>query len=83
MASQKVDNNLLAPYFVEAEQQPDGSQRQVVAINNGFLPPKYDQIELGYTGANLTSVIYKLSSVTVATLALSYTGADLTGVVKS
>jgi len=49
----------------------------------GLSIPPHDEIVLGYTGADLTSVTYKLATVTVATLTLSYTGADLTGVVKS
>jgi len=38
---------------------------------------KYDYISLGYTGNNLTTVIYKLGGVsgtTVATLTLGYSG---------
>ena len=83
MAKQKVDNNLLPPYEVEYVPALDGSRRQVMAIDNRFAPPQYDAIELGYTGADLTSVIYKLSGSVVGTLTLSYTGADLTGVART
>jgi len=46
----------------------------------GFDIPPYDEIELGYTGDNLTTVVYKLATVTVATLTLAYTGDKLTNV---
>lgn len=49
----------------------------------GFNIPKYDQIVLSYTGSDLTGVVYKLATVTVATLTLSYTLGNLTGVIKS
>lgn len=54
-----------------------------VSIYSGLVPQRYDEIAMGYTSGDLTSVIYKLGGVTVATLTLSYTGADLTGVVRS
>ena len=50
---------------------------------NKLVPEKYDEISLSYTGDNLTTVVYKLASVTVATLTLSYTGDNLTNVSKS
>ena len=52
-------------------------------IMKGFDIPKYDEIVLGYTGSDLTSMIYKLLTVTVATLTLSYVSGQLTGVVQS
>jgi hypothetical protein len=45
-----------------------------------LVPVDYDEIVLGYTGANVTSVTYKKASSTVATLQLTYTGSNLTGV---
>jgi hypothetical protein len=54
-----------------------------------FAPPEYDEIELTYiTSGNGTgeveTVIYKLDSVTQATLTLSYDANNrLSGVVKS
>lgn len=54
-----------------------------VDLAEGFNIPSYDSIELGYTDDNLTSVVYKKDSVTVATLTLSYTSGNLTGVTKS
>lgn len=58
------------------------------AVNalNGFSLPVYDYISMGYTGANLTTVVYKLGGsggTTVATLTLGYTGADLTSITRS
>ena len=47
----------------------------------GFDVPAYDEIDLSYTGDNLTGVVYKKDSTTVATLTLSYTGVNLTKVV--
>lgn len=52
-------------------------------MNSGMNIPEHDEVVLGYTGSNLTNVVYKLATVTVATLTLSYTGANLTGVVKT
>lgn len=49
----------------------------------GFNIPDFDEIVLSYTGTNLTGVVYKKLTVTVATLTLSYTGSVLIGVVKS
>ena len=59
--------------------------------NLSYLPglaiPTHDYIELGYTGSNLTSVIYKSGGsggTTVATLTLAYDGSDnLTSITKS
>jgi hypothetical protein len=49
----------------------------------GFAIPEYDEISISYTGSNITSVVYKLSSVIVATLTLSYTSDNLTSVIKT
>ena len=57
----------------------------VVTIN-GLVPDSYDYIELGYTGDNITTVIYKTGGsdgTTVATLTLGYIGDKLTSVEKS
>lgn len=59
----------------------DGSLN--VFNSNGFGIPVFDDIVLGYTGDDLTSVVYKKDSVVVATLTLSYTDGKLTGVTKS
>lgn len=53
-------------------------------LNIGSLvPTSYDEIDLSYTGANLTGVVYKKAAATVATLALTYSGSNLTKVTRS
>lgn len=59
-----------------------------VNVNSGTKPtitmsglniPIHDYVSLGYTGSNLTSVIYKVggaSGETVASLALTYDGSN-------
>jgi hypothetical protein len=50
------------------------------------VPSKYDYISLGYTGTNLTTVIFKTggsSGSTVSTLTLAYTGSRLDSVTKT
>jgi len=52
----------------------------------GLNIPKHDYIALGYTGSNLTTVVYKTggaSGPTVATLTLAYTGSDLVSVTRT
>jgi hypothetical protein len=57
---------------------------RVSGISEGaFAPSRYDEIVLGYTGDNLTTVVYKLLTATVGTLTLTYTGARLDKVVRS
>jgi len=44
-----------------------------------LAPAEYDYIDLAYTGANLTTVLYKIngaSGTTVATLTLAYDGSN-------
>lgn len=51
-----------------------------------FSVPKYDYVSLTYTGANLTTVVYKMNGAngtTVTTLTLAYTGSQLDSVTKS
>lgn len=52
-------------------------------IVQGLANQPHDEVQLGYTGSNLTSVVYRLGGVTVATLTLSYSGSTLTGVVRT
>lgn len=55
-------------------------------VLQGLAIPEHDYISLGYTGDNLTSVVFKTggsSGTTVATLTLAYTGSNLTSVTKS
>jgi hypothetical protein len=49
----------------------------------GLDIPKHDNIQLTYTGTNLTGVAYKVGVNTVATLTLAYTGSRLDSVTKS
>lgn len=48
-----------------------------------LVPEQYDELVLSYTGENITGVVYKNATVTVATLTLSYTSGKLTGVVRT
>ena len=57
-----------------------------VAEATGLVPKVYDFIDLGYTGENLTSVVYKAGGAggtTVATLALAYVGNALDTVART
>lgn len=58
----------------------------VVNTLTGLEIPDHDYIALGYTGDDLTSVVYKTggsSGTTVATLTLAYTDGNLTSIAKS
>lgn len=53
---------------------------------NSLVPTTYDYISLGYTGANLTTVIYKLGGsggTTISTLTLAYSSDILQSVTKT
>ena len=57
-----------------------------VQVLNSLVPEQYDYISLGYTGANLTTAVYKTGGsggTTVATLTLAYTGSVLDSVTKT
>jgi hypothetical protein len=81
--SQEVSN--LAIYNVRGDQNAQGEWTQHVRCANDFAPAAYDKIELGYTGTDLTSVVYKLAGATVATLTLVYVapGGNLTSVTRT
>lgn len=49
----------------------------------GLSIPEHDNIQLTYTGDNLTGVAYRVGGTTVATLTLAYTGSRLDSVTKS
>lgn len=49
----------------------------------GLVNQPYNEIQLSYTGTDLTGVVYKLSGTTVLTLTLTYSGGNLTSVVRS
>lgn len=64
-----------------AVQTVDGKDYQQMVM--GIAPVPHDYIQLGYTGTNLTSVIYKVGGsggTTVKTLTLAYSGSTLTSV---
>ena len=50
---------------------------------NSLVPKEYDTIELSYTGSDVTGVVYKVGTTTVATLTLTYTAGNLTKVVRT
>jgi len=55
-------------------------------VSSPLVPASYDYIFLGYTGSNLTSVVFKTGGsggTTVATLTLAYTGSRLDSVTKT
>ena len=59
---------------------------KVDAMLAGLEIPAHDYISLGYTGSNLTTVVYKTGGsggTTVATLTLAYSGSDLVSVTKT
>lgn len=50
---------------------------------SSLIPCEFDEVDLSYTGDDLTQVVYKKDSVTVATLTLSYSSGNLTNIVRS
>lgn len=50
---------------------------------NNLVPESFDEIDLSYTGDNLTSVVYKKDNITIKTLTLTYSGSNLTNVTAS
>lgn len=53
---------------------------------NKLVPEEHDHIDLGYTGSNLTSVVYRTGGPAgsiVATLTLAYTGSRLDSVTRT
>jgi hypothetical protein len=75
MATREVNGNTYAEFAVVA-----GDALPVV---QGLEIPSHDNIQLTYTGENLTGVAYRVGSATVATLTLAYSGSKLTSVTKS
>ena len=63
----------------------NGDETYSISVSsvNALVPNKYDEIALSYTGENLTGVVFKLATATIATLTLTYSGANLVGVVKT
>lgn len=57
-----------------------------VRVTNQLVPVNFDELVISYVGAttDISSVVYKLASATVATITLSYDGSNrLIGVVRS
>lgn len=52
-------------------------------LSGSLVPTAYNEIDLTYTGSNITLAVYKLAGTTVKTLTLTYTGDNLTSVVAS
>jgi len=65
--------------------QVDSVGNTLTMVVNSLVPKEYDTIELSYTGSDVTGVVYKVGTTTVATLTLTYGGAggELTKVVRS
>ena len=55
-----------------------------LVTGGSMAPANYDQLLIGYSGADISSVIYYQSGTTVGTLALAYDGSSqLTSVVRT
>jgi hypothetical protein len=57
-----------------------------VTLLAGFVPDGYDYISLGYTGSDLTTVVYKTGGVagtTIATLTLVYSESILQSITRT
>ena len=93
--NQNVANSPTNAYPVGVFKQSNGTELQAVVCVDStgqeipppiqLVPVAYDYISLAYTGANVTTVIYKMGGAlgtTVATLTLGYTGSDLTSVTR-
>jgi len=78
--SQQVDNNRLGEYTVETV---EGGSGKIQVMTSGLSIPKHDERVLAYTDGSLTSIVYKLATVTVATVTYSYTDGNLTGIVRT
>jgi len=60
--------------------------RLKVDILGQLVPANYDYIILGYTGLNMTSVVYKTGGsggTTVATITLTYSGSQILTITKT
>jgi len=68
----------------------DGTNLHDLTVDSGgrlllssLIPYEYDNLVLGYTGSDLTSVVYKKGVTTVATLTLGYTDSKLTSIART
>ncbi len=80
----KVGESAL-PTNAATEAKQDDTITQLTVINS-LVPSVYDYVSLGYTGSNLTTVIFKSGGAggsAVSTLTLAYTGSQLDSVTKT
>jgi hypothetical protein len=57
-----------------------------INILSSLVPQVYDYISLGYTGNNITTVVYKTGGAggtTVATLTLAYSESNITSITRT
>ncbi len=85
----------LSPHVtVDASDLPSGAATEAkqddiitqLTVINSLVPSVYDYVSLGYTGSNLTTVIFKSGGAggsAVSTLTLAYTGSQLDSVTKT
>lgn len=52
-------------------------------LGGQLVPERFDEVSISYTGENITGVVYKYNSDTVATLTLAYTDDKITSVIRS
>lgn len=83
----QIESQLNTIIGIETPQSADvAAIKSSAASIAGMAIPPNDYISLGYTGSNLTSVVYKVGGAggtTVATLTLAYSGSNLISVTKS
>lgn len=72
----------MAKAGIWAKRAGGGLQGEILALTS-LVPTAYNDIQLVYSGDNLTSVIYRNAGAVVATLSLTYSGDRLTRVVRS
>jgi hypothetical protein len=51
-------------------------------FGNGLVPEAHDEVNLTYSGDNISVVEYSLGGVVIATLNLTYAGDNLTSIVR-
>lgn len=61
----------------------DSENRLKVSPAGATVPKEFDSFDLSYTSGKLTTVVYKLGGVTVATLTLTYTDGILTNATRT
>jgi len=61
--------------------KPVGPLIDVIGLESSTTT--YDEITLGYTGSDLTTIVFKKDGTTLFTLTLTWTSGNLTSVVRS